>query len=159
MELEVHLPQLDAVIAKLDQLREAIKNIDTVGACTGNDVELCVRTVLALDKKLDTLALTAAAPGSVSQPEIPVKPTKRARTAKAPPAATPTAADANGEEHCAEDEDALRARVEFEAKRTTRQFGIGGTRAAIGRVVDGALRVDDVPAARLTAVLSALQAL
>jgi hypothetical protein len=137
MEFDIRMPQLTEVQTRLDEL---FNHVD------------------ALYRKLDDLALAAAAPGPVAQPEAPA-PAKRARAPKAPPAPTPAATDANGEDHDIEDEDALRARVEFEAKRTTRQFGIGGTRAAIARVADGALRVDDVPASRLTAVLSALQAL
>ena len=164
MEIIVRL--LDEVIAKLNGLTDTLNNIDMVIANTANDVELCVKTLLALAKKLDALALVVAAPGPVSQSEAsePVKsaPAKRVRTPKAAPT-TPTsvAADANREDHeDVDDEDALRARCEFEARRTTRQFGIGGTRAAIARVAgDGVLRVDDVPTARLAAVLSELQAM
>jgi len=155
MELVVRLPQLDELKAKLDQLLEVLGNVDTVGAGTACGVELCVKALLAHDKMSES-----------------VQPTRRARTAKAPPASTPTASsaaaaastltatDANGKDHeDVEDEDALRARVEFEAKRTTRQFGIAATRTVISSVADGALRIDDVPAARLAAALSALQAL
>ncbi len=70
------------------------------------------------------------------------------------------AADAKDEEHDVEDEDTLRARVDFEAKRVTRQFGIGATRAAIKRMAgNGVLRVDEVPAVKLPALLAELQAL
>jgi hypothetical protein len=134
MTLDIRLSQLDEVQTRLDEL---FNHID------------------ALHRKLDDLKL-AAAP-IFDAPELPPK-VNRTRKAKASPAATPTATDVT-EDHDAEDEDTLRARVEFEAKRTTRQFGIGGTRAAISRVADGALRVDDVPAAHLAAVLTALQAL
>jgi PII-like signaling protein len=118
-----------------------------------------------LDKKLDALALTSAASSPVVQPEVsePVKPApaKRARKAStaATPAATPVASNVNGEDHDVEDEDALRARVEFEARRVQRLIGISGMRAAISRVADGVLRIDDVPAAQLEAALTALQAL
>ena len=135
--MEVFLPQLDEMIELLEKL----------------------------DKKLDALALTSAASSPVVQPEVsePVKPApaKRARKAStaATPAATPVASNVNGEDHDVEDEDALRARVEFEARRVQRLIGISGMRAAISRVADGVLRIDDVPAAQLEAALTALQAL
>jgi hypothetical protein len=137
MHVQVRLPQLDALIAWLE----------------------------ALDRKLDTLILAATTPGSAPQPEPPrSEPAKRAakrkHTQKAPPIPKETAPEAKNEEHDTEDEGTLRARVAFEAKRTTRQFGIGATRAAIKRIAgDGVLRVDEVPAEQLSALLSALQAL
>jgi hypothetical protein len=139
MELEVRLPQLDTLLTKIE----------------------------ALSDKIDAMALAAAAPGPVVQPETPaavwsspawvqpedIEPSlargKPKRGRKAKPAA-------DGE---IEDEDTLRARVEFEEKRVRRLFGINGARAAISGAADGVLRIDDVPVARLTAVLSALQAL
>lgn len=142
MEFDVRMPQLTEVQIRLDELFNYVD---------------------ALHRKLDdALALAAAAPGPVSQPEVlsqpEAKPAKRARAPKAPSAPTPAATDANVADDHVEDEDALRARVEFEAKRITRQFGIGATRAAISRVAgNGALRVDDVPAVHLPALLTELQ--
>ena len=92
MELEVRLPQIDTVIAKIDEL----------------------------DKKLDALALAAAATAPVSQPE-PATPTAPARRGRQRKAAEIEILDVkpigveNGEDTNVEDEDALRARVEFEA--------------------------------------------
>jgi hypothetical protein len=135
MDVEIHLPQLEQL------LKETAKNSSLL--------------TLLVDK-IDVLTLAAAASGPVSQPE-PAAAAARAkrRSPKSPPA---PAAEPNDKDHV-EDEDALRARCEFEAKRTTRLVGLNGTRAAIARVADGVLRIDDVPAARLPALLSALQAL
>jgi hypothetical protein len=163
MDLEVRLPQLDTLIAKIDELQKAV---DAVSACTNIDTEACLTRLEALDQRLDTLILAAATPGSAPpQPEPPQsEPAKRAakrkHTQKAPSITKETVPDAKDEEHDAEDEGTLRARVDFESKRTTRQFGIGATRAAIKRIAgEGVLRVDEVPAVQLSALLSALQAL
>jgi hypothetical protein len=142
MEFDIRMPQLTEVQTRLDEL---FNHVD------------------ALHRKLDDLTLAAAAPGPVAQPEAPAPvqekaPAKRGRKAAAAPAATP-AANGEAEDTDEEDEDTLRARVEFEEKRVRRLFGINGARAAISKAADGVLRIDDVPAARLTAVLTALQAL
>jgi hypothetical protein len=76
----------------------------------------------------------------------------------APLAVEPT--KANGEALDDEDTDALRAQVAFEGKRITRTLGIGGMRAAIRKVTgENILQIDDVPAQRLSALLTALQGL
>ncbi len=116
----------------------------------------------ALHQKIDdALAQRVGVSPAASEVPAETKP-KRTRKAAAPTAlapATPAVSQTNGEDTDVEDEDALRARCEFEAKRVQRLIGIGGMRAALSRVADGVLHIDDVPAARLASVLTALQAL
>jgi hypothetical protein len=165
MELELRLPQLETLAAKIDEVVRNQKAAEAVSACTDIDTEACLTRLEAIEQKLDALILAAATPGPVSQPEPPQsapaeRAPKRGRTQKAPLMRQQTAAEAMDEDHRVEDEDTLRARVDFEAKRTTRQFGIGATRAAIKRIAgDGVLRVDDVPAVQLPLLLTELQAL
>jgi hypothetical protein len=73
-------------------------------------------------------------------------------------ALAPKAAAVDGE--APEDEDALRARTAFEAKRVSRTHGVGAMRAAIKRIAgNGMLTVDEVPPKQLGDLLAALQAL
>lgn len=72
----------------------------------------------------------------------------------------------NGEAHAdqeaadIEDEDALRARTQFESKRVARTFGIGASRALIKKVAgDGILQIDDVPSWQLLQLLDELRAM
>jgi hypothetical protein len=121
----------------------------------------------AFDQKLDRLVEQFnAAPRPVSEPEpppVPKQPVPAKRRRKAvwtlPEEVT---SDVNGANAAGgeEDEDALRARVEFEGKRVQRMFGVGAMRAAVKRVAgDGVLRIDDVPLPQLGELLTALQAL
>lgn len=134
MELEVRLPQLDHIIAKMD----------------------------AIESKLDALTLAAAAPGvaQIVGPAIATpKPVIRPRRRVTPP--QPEPARVNGEDSDQEEEEAtLRARAAFEAKRTTRLLGLAATRAVLRKATgQNILQVDDVPVAQLPALIAELQAM
>jgi hypothetical protein len=141
--MEIRLPQLEEMKQQLQAQNELLQ---------------------AQNDKIDALALAVAGatsapvdpPLSESEPKPVTK--KRGRPPKA------AVIKGNGEADEDEDdnnEDDLRARVAFEAKRVTRTLGIGGMRAAIRKATGGAniLQVDDVPASKLSVLLTELQAM
>jgi hypothetical protein len=188
MEVQLHLPQLeidellegtksvDAVGAstgiaaeacptELEALAQVLEEFARKLEASAQKLEVFAQKFRVRAQKLKALILATAAPGPVSQPEpLQSEPAKRAaqrgHAQKESSIPKQTVPDAKGEDHGVEDEDTLRARVDFEAKRTTRQFGIGATRAAIKRIAgDAVLRVDEVPAVLLPTLLAELQAL
>lgn len=143
MNLKLEIPQLD----------EALKAVVEVS----DQNTVLIDLVKGLNTKMDALALAISAPGAAR-----IEPAEKPERAKARRAAArPEPVAANGEDEEAEDnEEDLRAEATFEAKRTTRQFGIGRTRTAI-RKVGGpdANTIDDVPAAKLPKLVDELRAL
>ncbi len=154
MEITVKIPQLDALLAELETVKTYLKDL------------------------LETNRVAAIATPALAQPEPAAEPERRGRRRKvvlvsttstvtgiahgksevfepAAPAATNGAA---GEDQ--DDEDTLRARASFEAKRVQRTLGIGASRAVIKKIAgDGVLQIDDVPAGQLPQLLDELQAL
>jgi hypothetical protein len=150
MNMEIRFPQLEELLDWDAEVRDLIEAL--------ND------KLAALNSKIDALAPAVAAPAPtpidppLSESEPKPAPKKRGRPSKV------KASTGNGEDHADEDvnnEDDLRARVTFEAKRVTRTLGIGGMRAAIRKATGGAniLQVDDVPASKLPLLLTELQAM
>jgi hypothetical protein len=138
MERELRL-QLDTLIAKVDELEKRLDGFALVAAPLLQP-ESAKRRMRA--------PKAPSAPTSASNDDIPPRPGANDHIGLAP------------SEEESFDEDALRVRVEFEAKRTTRQFGISATRAAIARVAGAeVVRLHDVPRSRLPSLLTELQAL
>jgi hypothetical protein len=167
-ELEVETPKLkiEVLLPQLEDLKDMVWRLSNGVDDTRTKVDALMRDAgfpmpggsLYMDEKASTRAeldeKTRAA-----RAEATPKPRKR-RTA-APDDAKPPEPEPgkpNGEDQ--DDEDTLRARIGFEAKRVQRTLGVGALRVAI-RKVAGAdiLQVDDVPVPRLAALLTELQAL
>jgi hypothetical protein len=147
--MEIYFPQLEELGDRDAEIRDFIKQI----ADRMNALESAIATITAAP---------TPQPEQV-QPELPLTEappeTKKPRRTKATVKGNGEAAAPQHKDDD-EDEEDLRARATFEARRTTRLYGIAGTRATIKRVAGPTvLNVDDVPTEKLPALIEALQAL
>jgi hypothetical protein len=146
MGMEICFPQLEEMLDRDAAIKDLLKTI--------------ADRMNALERAIAAITPTPPQP-TPDQPELPMAKVppepKKPRRAKA--------AASNGEDSVPQHEDDeaeedLRARAAFEARRTTRLFGIAGTRATIRKVAGPTvLSIDDVPVAKLPALIEALQAL
>jgi hypothetical protein len=171
MDMEIYFPQLEEMLDR----DAAIKDLLNMMADRMNALENAIAAI--------TPAATMVTPASTTPAAEQTKPAKgkpKRRTITSPHDAgttdtqgvfhppakgqrvpVPDGADGAAEDtNDDEDEEDLRARASFEARRTTRLYGIAGTRAAIKKIAGAnVLNVDDVPVAKLPALITALQAL
>jgi hypothetical protein len=148
MGIEIHLPQLEALLNRDAQNRDLLKSL----------IEKVDALAAAISKPAEQLDLPFEAPKPAEPKPSPKKRARKQIFDVEPAASNGDARDAEPDN--AESEDDLRARVTFESRRITRVMGVGAMRAVIRKVTgESILQVDDVPAARLPLLLAELQAM
>lgn len=161
MDMEIYFPQLEEILDR----DAAIKDLLKMMADRMNTLESAIAAITATPTPRPPVQTQQELPFDEASP-APKKPAKgkgskvKTLNAQHAPAATDGADGAEDNSGDLEDEEDLRGRASFEARRTTRLFGIAGTRATIKQVAGAnILTVDDVPVAKLPTLIKALQAL